>query len=358
MNIIYKYKMFCILLDATEKAPVISSSLIGEFLSGSYVSIPVYGIGKPSSHIEKNIAEIKHITMFALTLLLVGALLLAVATAAQNATTTNTVVPSLRLCDYEDCPTVSRIGMGALHLGDKISGLTSAADINAWIQQALSFGINLFDLADVYPVKGGDQGTSAELFGQALAMTPGLREQITIVAKMDIIFPSSIDTSVEHLSQTLEWYLQVLQTSHVDILLLHYSDSFMDADAVSQFFVDMKAAGKVKFFGVSNHFPSKFDLLQARLDVVSGGDIKLVTHEFEASVWNPSYMNYNSELVDHAYRMGLRPLAWSSMGGDPVGGLNRLFVRKGERQNKILRSLKSVGDDMGIADESVVALTW
>lgn len=267
-------------------------------------------------------------------------------------------VPSLKLCDYDDCPTVSRIGMGTLHLGDEISGLSDPAEINAWIQQALAYGINLFDLADVYPVKGGEQGTSAELFGEALAMTPGLRDKVTIVAKMGIIFPSAVDTSVEHLSQTLDWYLNVLKTTHVDILLLHYANAYMNADEVAQFFVDAKADGKVKYFGVSNHYPSKFNLLQSRLDAISGGDIKLVTHEFEASVWNPSYMNYDSELVDHAYSTGLRPLAWSAMGGDPIGGRNRLFVQKGTRQAKILRSLSDVGEEMGIDDESVVALTW
>lgn len=269
-------------------------------------------------------------------------------------------VPAIKLCGYDDCPTVSRLGMGTLHLGDSISGLKEPADINAWIQEALSYGINLFDLADVYPVKGGDAGKSAELFGQALALTPGLREQITIVGKMDIIFPSSIDTSVEHLSSTLDWYLEVLGTTHIDILLLHYSDSFMNADEVSKFFVDVKAEGKVKFFGVSNHFPSKFNLLQSRLDAISGGDIKLVTHEFEASVWNPSYMNYNSELVDHAYSLGIHPLAWSCMGGDPVGGLNRLFVRKGLRQSSILRALGDVAEALQVPDKdpSVVALAW
>lgn len=39
------------------------------------------------------------------------------------------------------------MGMGTLHLGDKISGLTDPKEINAWIQEAVSLGITLFDLA-------------------------------------------------------------------------------------------------------------------------------------------------------------------------------------------------------------------
>jgi predicted oxidoreductase len=267
------------------------------------------------------------------------------------------VVPQIKLCAYSDCPSVSRIGMGTLHLGDSIEGLTDVNDIKAWIEEAYSLGITLFDLADVYPVKGGDAGTSASLFGQALAMT-GLRNQVTLVAKMDIIFPSTIDTSREHLQSVLDWYLSVLMTDYVDILILHYSNSFMNATEVGQFFIDTKAAGKAKHFGVSNHYPSKFDLLQSKLDEMSKGNIKLVTHEFEASVWNPSSMNYNNAIADHAYQLQIHPLAWGPLAGDPIGGLNRLFVRVGDRQRKILNALGDVGAEIGISDESLVALIW
>mmetsp|Transcript_126040 Transcript_126040/g.247090 ORF Transcript_126040/g.247090 Transcript_126040/m.247090 type:complete len:351 (+) Transcript_126040:52-1104(+) len=268
------------------------------------------------------------------------------------------LIPTIKLCSHESCPEVSRMGLGGLHLGDSISGLTNATQINAWIQAGVAQGITLFDLADVYPVKGGDSGTSAELFGQALALTPGLRDQITIVAKMDIIFPTTIDTSREHLVSTLDWFLSSLGTDHVDILLLHYPDSFMNATAVAELFVEFKSQGKVINFGVSNHYVSHFELLQTKLDEVSGNSIKLVTNEIEISVWNPSYMNYNSGLVDHAYKNGYHNLGWSSLGGDPVGGLNRLFVRKGKRQERILHALRDVGRAMGIQDPAVTALVW
>ena len=82
----------------------------------------------------------------------------------------------------------------------------------------------------------------------------------------------------------------------------------MNADEVAQFFVDLKSKGTVHHFGVSNHGPSKFDLLQKRLDKISNNNIKLVTHEFEASVWNPSYLNYDSAIADHAYQNEIHPL--------------------------------------------------
>lgn len=298
----------------------------------------------------------------------IGVLLTSVAVAAST-------VPKIKICDRSDCPEVSRMAMGTLHLGDSISGLTDPKDINAWITHAVSLGITLFDLADVYPVKGGTSGDSAKLFGEALAISPGLRENITIVAKMDIIFPSAIDTTTEHLTSTVDWFLDSVKTSYLDIMLLHYSNSNMNAEAVAELFKNLKSSGKVKHFGVSNHYPSKFDLLQAKLDVVTNGDIKLVTHEFELSVWNPSYLNYNNGIVDHAYQNGLHALAWCPLGGDPIGGLNRLFVRQGTRQLRIRHALKSVGKAIGVMteeqlnacgddllcssdNEAVVALAW
>lgn len=267
-------------------------------------------------------------------------------------------VPTLHLCD-EGCEdiTVSRVGLGTLHLGT--SALNTTEGVSNWINHAYNnLGISLFDLADVYPVRGGNAGDSAKIFGEALSLTPGLREKLTLVCKMDIIFPNAVDTSTEYLQQQINWYLDVLKTTYLDVVLIHYSDAKMDADQVATLFKDLKAQGIVKHFGVSNHFPSKFNLLQKRLDKITDNDIKLIATEFEVSVWNPSYMNYNSGLMDHAYMNGLHPLAWGSIAGDPIGGPNRLFDKKGIRQEKIKKQLRAAGNELGIADDDVVALLW
>ena len=40
------------------------------------------------------------------------------------------VVPKVKLCDYDGCPEVSRIGLGTLHIGDKIGGLHEPIKVN------------------------------------------------------------------------------------------------------------------------------------------------------------------------------------------------------------------------------------
>jgi len=167
-------------------------------------------------------------------------------------------------------------------------------------------------------VKGGKAGQSAVLFGEALKLTPGLREKIVIVAKMDIIFPSTIDTSSNHLTSILNWFLEALGTNYIDIVLLHYQNSYMNPNEIALTFADFKAAGKVLHFGTSNHFPIYRDVLQKALNPFN---ISLVTNEIELSVWNPGYLNYNSNLVADSMLNGYRNLAWG------VSNIFILFLR-------------------------------
>jgi predicted oxidoreductase len=59
------------------------------------------------------------------------------------------IVPQVPLCNWENCPTVSRIGLGTLHIGDKIGGISDPKKINEWINNGVDLGITLFDTADV-----------------------------------------------------------------------------------------------------------------------------------------------------------------------------------------------------------------
>jgi len=249
-------------------------------------------------------------------------------------------------------PEVSRIAYGTLHLSE-----AQNADIAlALIENALSLGITTFDLSDVY----GGQEKCLKLFGQALTMKPGLRAKVEIVAKMDVL--NGYDTSREHLEEVFSDYLRYLQTDYVDLLLLHRQDYLMDVDEVAQLFREWKAAGKVRYFGTSNHDQNSFLNLNAR--------IPLVTNEIEVSVWAPeticplgfgpvspdTYFT-NNGLVDFHYRLNSSVLAWSPLGGNPYGGINRLFKITGTRQTQVLKALQAAGQQLG-DNEDVVALAW
>jgi predicted oxidoreductase len=235
--------------------------------------------------------------------------------------------------------------------------MDNAKGVLDWINQGLNLGITLFDTADVYPVKGGTAGDAVKVFGAALQLQPSLRSKIQIQAKLDIASfnPPYLNTSASYIEQQVDWFLSNLHTTYLDIVLLHYSDALLDADAVASTLNGLKNSGKVHYFGVSNHYPHKVKLLQSRLDQYG---IELVTNEVEISVWNPSHLNYKDGTVDDLYASYMRPIAWCALGGDPLGGLNRLFQRYGTRQTKILNALGKVGDELGGYEEDVVALAW
>jgi predicted oxidoreductase len=278
----------------------------------------------------------------------------------------NALVPTVPLCDFSDCPTVSAIGLGTLHLGAD-NGISDPDKIHEWITAAVEEGITLFDTADVYPIMGGKSGDSAILFGQALAKTKGLREKITIVAKTGIVFPPSleptetcINVTGNHILTRVNWYLDALQTSYLDILMLHFPDAFMNPIEVRDAFASLKKSGKVLHFGVSNHYPSHFNALQKKLDDGKTG-IRLMSNQVELSAWNPRYFNYDHEIVDHAVINGIKLMGWGALGGDPFGGANRLFrnsIISTSRQSRVWKALSEVGKELGINDNAVVALAW
>jgi len=138
-----------------------------------------------------------------------------------------------------------------------------------WIEQCLALGVTSFDHADIYG------GYSVEaLFGQALAAAPGLRERIQIVTKCGIKLVSparpahrikSYDSGRAHVTESVENSLRALHTDRIDLLLIHRPDALMDPDELADTFHALRAAGKVREFGVSNHAPSQFAMLRRRL---------------------------------------------------------------------------------------------
>ena len=100
--------------------------------------------------------------------------------------TAQTTVPRCKLgaSDVD----VSCVIMGSLHLHEAGSPQGVLDKVNA----ALALGMDTWDTSDVY-------NSMPELLGQGLALQPGLREKIKVIAKMDIVgnwpTPFGFDTS-------------------------------------------------------------------------------------------------------------------------------------------------------------------
>ena len=218
----------------------------------------------------------------------------------------------------------------------------------SFLKQHIELGITTVDHADIYG------GYSCEaLFGEALALEPGLREQIEIVTKCDIKLCSPqypdrrinhYDTSKAHIVESVNNSLSRLGVENIDVLLIHRPDALMDADEVAETFTELKQQGKVNHFGVSNFSPSQFDLLQSRLDV------PLVTNQVEINPLN--FEVVDDDTLDQLQMKRTRPMAWSCLAGGEI------FSGQSEQQQRVRTELEQIRDEVGAKSIDLVIYAW
>jgi predicted oxidoreductase len=252
-------------------------------------------------------------------------------------------VSSIKLAD--DGPEFSRIVYGLWRLDEWDM---SRFDVLNRVEECLDLGITTFDHADIY----GDYENEA-IFGQALHEQPNLREKIEIVTKCGIKLISDnrpdhgikhYDTSKDHIIDSVNSSLNNLHTDYIDLLLIHRPDPLMNAELVAEAFHELKAAGKVLHFGVSNFTPYQFDLLESRLN------FPLVTNQIELSVMNFDALHDGT--VDQCQAYHMPPMAWSPFGGGD------LFVPDDPKPKRVRKALEQVAAEFDDASIDQIALAW
>lgn len=204
---------------------------------------------------------------------------------------------------------LSRIVYGMWRIGDDDD--TSAAHVEAKIQACLDQGITSFDQADIY----GDY-TAEGILGAALRANPALRSKMEIVTKCDIVAPCGrysdakvkyYDTSRAHILKSVDTSLTEMAIDHLDLLLIHRPDPFMDHVETGAALDEVVASGKVRAVGVSNFRPWDWSLLQSAMNT------RLVTNQIELSLGRIDPFS-NGDLAFHQQH-NQRVMAWSPLGG-------------------------------------------
>ncbi len=185
----------------------------------------------------------------------------------------------------------------------------SPAGVATLLEGALDAGIDTLDLADIY----GDHTTNP-LVGDALALRPGLRQRLRLLAKVGIVKTDSpgnprgvqhYDLSVRHLRAALDTSLRDLRTDHVDVLMLHRFDPLLEPAAIAEWVREEQAAGRVGAFGVSNFGPHALALFDGKLDIVG--------NQVELSLANSTVIEDGT--LDATRSRGAEVQAWSPLGG-------------------------------------------
>ena len=236
-----------------------------------------------------------------------------------------------------------------------VQGYWRLADWNMTPQERLSFlkqhielGVTTVDHADIYGNYSCEQ-----LFGEALAIEPSVRDQIEIVTKCDINLCSDLvperkinhyDTSKQHIVNSVNNSLSRLNIENIDVLLIHRPDVLMDVDEVADAFVQLKQQGKVNHFGVSNFTPSQFELLQSRLDA------PLVTNQVEINPLN--FEVAHDGTLDQLQMKRVKPMAWSCLGGGAI------FSGQSEQQVRVRNELEAIREEVGAESIDQVIYAW
>lgn len=148
---------------------------------------------------------------------------------------------------------VSEVGFGAWAIGGTSYGLTRDEDSLDALAAAWEHGVNFFDTADTY-----GHGHSEELIGKFLK---GKREQAIIASKVGWDFyhgGSKKNFDSDYIRFACEESLKRLGAGHIDLYQLHNPKlEMIQSGEIFKVLDELKAAGKIRFYGVSIHTPAE-----------------------------------------------------------------------------------------------------
>lgn len=131
--------------------------------------------------------------------------------------------------------TVPVLGQGTWYMGERRG---EAAKEAAALRLGIDLGMTLIDTAEMYASGGAE-----EVVAQAAA---GIRDRLFIVSK---VLPQN--ASRTGVPAACERSLKRLKTDRIDLYLLHWRGGHPLAETVAAFEA-LKAAGKIRYWGVSN----------------------------------------------------------------------------------------------------------
>jgi len=215
----------------------------------------------------------------------------------------------------------------------------------SFIENCLAIEVNTFDHADIY----GDYTTEAE-FGKVLENNSSLRDKIQIITKCGInrvcenrptYKIKSYDSSKEHIKASVEQSLKNFNTYYIDCLLLHRPDILMRPIEVSEAIQELKQAGKLKHFGVSNFSLSQLQLLHQT--------IPIEVHQIECSILQLD--PFNNGVLDFCYQNNIQVQAWSPLGG------GSLFSGESQQAQRIQEAAKPLLEKYNVSLDQL-AFAW
>jgi diketogulonate reductase-like aldo/keto reductase len=236
------------------------------------------------------------------------------------ATTAAASAKEARTVRFPDGTTVPAVGQGAWHLGQ---GRHPPAVEEEAVRTGVSLGMTLIDTSGNY-----GNGRSEQFLGHVIA---GQRDRIFLVSKVE-----ADQVSGNGIARALDASLARLGTDHLDLYLLHSPVRSTQFSGVVAAFEQLRTAGKIRAWGVSNFDAEQMDAL---FRVTDGH--RCATNQVAYSLNN---RRIERDVLPWCTQHNMPVMAYSPLGGD-----NNLVVRD--------RALAQIGSAHGCS-AAAVALAW
>lgn len=252
-------------------------------------------------------------------------------------------LPHARL--HPSGPDVSGVVWGTMRIAEQFDGPDGLAE---FLGGLLDRGVTTLDTADIYTGYRNE-----EQLGDGLSRLGAAARQFQVVTKCGIALRADrrphhrvkhYNASSDHIRQSVDASLQALGIERIHLLLVHRPDDLMDAEETASALDAVVADGKVAHVGVSNHAPSRLDLLADRMSA------PLVTNQIEFSPIQLAPLSDGT--LDQAQHRRFRPMIWS-----PTGG-GRLLSGTDARAERLRGRLTAIAETMGLEGPGEAALAW
>lgn len=189
--------------------------------------------------------------------------------------------------------------------------------LNRHLHELVDLGVTTMDHADIY----GDY-TCESIFGEALSMTPTLRQKMQIVTKCGIVLRSKTrpafdfhkyDYSKAHIEASVEHSLKALQVDNIDLLLLHRPSPLLNPEVVADTLKGLQTKGYVKSFGVSNFKAHQFDALNQAM-----ANVGLTLNYNQVELSPLTLENIEDGTLNHMQTHNVDLMAWSPLAGGEI----------------------------------------
>ena len=284
---------------------------------------------------------------------------------------------------------ISTLGLGTMTFGEQ----NSEVDAHQQLDYAVSQGVNLIDVAEMYPVppRPETQGLTESYVGSWLKAR-GNREKLIIASKVTGptrnndagIRPNQI-LDRKNIREALDASLKRLQTDYLDLYQVHWPQrptntfgklGYTWSDTTSlpvtlletlEALTECQRAGKIRYIGVSNE--TAWGVMRY-LQLAEKHDLpRIVTIQNPYSLLNRSFEVGLSEVSQHE---GVELLAYSCLafgvlsgkylnGAQPAGARNTLFSRftrySGEQSQKAVAAYVEIAKRHNL-DPSQMALAF